>query len=154
MRTLTEKAQIVALLAHEGQRYGDKPYSYHLRGVVELIDGYYKDDADYNELIQIAWLHDSIEDTRVSEDDLRKLGFSEAVILAVVAMTRRSDETYSRYIERLMGNSLAIKVKRADSLFNYLESRSQNKTGLMERYSKVLKTLDIHQSPLAGCLTE
>jgi hypothetical protein len=48
-----------------------------------------------------------------------------------------------------MSNSLAIKVKRADSLFNYLESRAQNKTGLIERYSKVLMKLNIKESPLA-----
>jgi len=154
MKEFITKAKMVALLAHDGQRYGNHPYSYHLGGVVDLVTRYYADDSNLRDLIQIGWLHDSIEDTRVSEDDLRKLGFSESVISAVIAMTRLETETYNDYIERLLSNALAVKVKRADSLFNYLESKKQGNKGLMKRYTKVLTKLSIEHSPLSTAWSE
>ena len=63
-----------------------------------------------------AVLHDVLEDTGTTPDDLRRLGYPEREVLALVALTKRSDEDddYAAFIERVRGNPLAATVKRAD----------------------------------------
>src|SRR5947208_2264570 len=48
----------------------------------------------------VAVLHDTLEDTDLTEADLRREGFIEAVIAGVVAMTRRYDESYTDFVSR------------------------------------------------------
>lgn len=62
----------------------------------------------------VSLLHDVIEDSDVTAEDLRADCFPEVVIEAVVALTRRSGESYMAFIERLKPNELARKVKLAD----------------------------------------
>lgn len=62
----------------------------------------------------VSLLHDVIEDSDVTAEDLRADGFPEVVIEAVVALTRQAGESYMAFIERLKPNELARKVKLAD----------------------------------------
>ena len=48
----------------------------------------------------VAALHDVVEDTCLTLDDLRECGFSERVVSAVDALTRRAGETYVAFIQR------------------------------------------------------
>src|SRR5262249_20867350 len=81
MATL-EKAIELAARAHAGQK--DKqnlPYILHPLRVMMRVEG--------EEAQMVAVLHDTIEDTDLTEDDLRRAGFSEAVIAGVLACTHR-----------------------------------------------------------------
>ncbi|HET6251968.1 MAG TPA: hypothetical protein VFE47_30060 [Tepidisphaeraceae bacterium] len=62
----------------------------------------------------VAVLHDVVEDTGRTFDDLRKVGFSEEVIAALDCVTKRQGESYEQFIERSAANPVATKVKLAD----------------------------------------
>ena len=61
-----------------------------------------------------ALLHDVVEDTPVTIEHLRALGFPPAVIEAVDALTKRPGEDYFRFIDRVSAYPLARSIKLAD----------------------------------------
>lgn len=91
----------------------------------------------------VALLHDVIEDTSITLDDLRDKGYSDEIIVAIDALTRRTGETYSAYIERLSNNKLARHVKIADLRHNLQPERVAmfGNTSLVKRYQKALRIL-------------
>jgi (p)ppGpp synthase/HD superfamily hydrolase len=98
-----------ALDAHRGQvdRYG-QPFIVHpLRLMLSLP--LHDLDAQI-----VALLHDVVEDTPYTLDDLRQRGYAEAIIEAVDCLTRRETETYEEFIQRIKPNALARRVKLAD----------------------------------------
>ena len=62
----------------------------------------------------VAMMHDLLEDTDITAEDLRKEGFSDEVVAAVVCLTKIEGEDYADYIERICQNKLAARVKLAD----------------------------------------
>ena len=62
----------------------------------------------------VAILHDVVEDSDVTLDDLRAEGFSDEVVDAVDHVTRRDGESYEAFIERIAPHPLARRVKIAD----------------------------------------
>ena len=104
---LYDKALQIAVRAHKGQK--DKAghdYILHPIRVSERCD-------DPRAKI-VALLHDTIEDTDVTADYLREEGFTEEIVEAVLAMTRREGEEYDDYVRRAAQNELGRMVKRAD----------------------------------------
>ncbi|HEU5366990.1 MAG TPA: hypothetical protein VFU69_00935 [Ktedonobacterales bacterium] len=102
-----EDAIVLAMQAHRGQvdKVG-QPYVLHLLRVMMRLEG---------EAAQMAGvLHDLVEDTGYSFDDLRALGYAEGLIQALDCLTRRPEESYEQFIERARANPLARRVKRAD----------------------------------------
>jgi (p)ppGpp synthase/HD superfamily hydrolase len=102
-----ERALQIAAKAHEGQR--DKeglPYILHPLRAMMRVEG---EDARI-----VAVLHDVIEDTPVTADDLRAAGFTEAVVAAVVCVTHPKGEPYADYVVRCKRNAVARRVKLAD----------------------------------------
>ena len=61
-----------------------------------------------------AILHDVIEDSDYSEEDLRSSGIPDDVIKAVLCLTKRENEPYDVFIERVLQNKIATQVKIAD----------------------------------------
>ena len=105
-----EDAIALAVHAHRGQRdkYG-APYILHpLRVMHRLGPG-------ATEAQQMAAvLHDVVEDTPFSLDKLRRLGCPGIVLDALDRLTRRKEETYEQFVERILPDALARRVKRAD----------------------------------------
>ena len=66
----------------------------------------------------VAALHDVVDDTAVTLDYLRTLGFDEHVVLAVDAITKRPGETLAESMARVAASPLALIVKRADISHN------------------------------------
>jgi hypothetical protein len=62
----------------------------------------------------VAVLHDTLEDTSLTEDDLRREGFSETVITAVKAVTHQDGESYTDFVIRASRLETARRVKLAD----------------------------------------
>ena len=62
----------------------------------------------------VAVLHDVIEDTPVTADDLRAAGFAAPVVAAVVRVTHRKEQSYADYVVGCRGDDLARRVKLAD----------------------------------------
>jgi len=102
-----ERAIEIAVKVHRGQT--DKagaPYILHpLRVMMRM--------QTENEMAA-AVLHDVIEDTGMTLDDLRKTDLPKTVIETVDCLTRRSGESYDTYIERILEHSIAHKIKIAD----------------------------------------
>ena len=116
--TLTN-AFVLAREAHEGQvDKSGEPYILHPQAVANMVQtwGY---GPEYR---AAAYLHDVLEDTNVTEAELRAL-FPEVVADAVVALTHRKGETRKAYYERVKRNEIALIVKRADVWHNGLEER-------------------------------
>ena len=61
-----------------------------------------------------TYLHDTAEDTYVTLEDLKKMGFSDKVISAIGTISKRANEDYEEYIKRVSANELAKKVKLCD----------------------------------------
>jgi (p)ppGpp synthase/HD superfamily hydrolase len=102
-----EKALQIAAQAHEGQKDMEGlPYILHPLRVMQKVQG--------EEAMIVAVLHDVIEDTPVTADDLRKSGFSDKVVTALLCVTHRKDEPYADYVVRCKGNEIARRVKLAD----------------------------------------
>jgi (p)ppGpp synthase/HD superfamily hydrolase len=115
MATL-ERAIEIAVRAHSGQR--DKqgmPYILHPLRVMMAVQS---EDAKI-----VAVLHDILEDTSVTEEDLRKEGFSEVVIAGILGVTRRKHESYTDFVIRASQHELSREVKLADLADNSSLSR-------------------------------
>ncbi len=118
MATL-DKALQIAARAHEGQRDKDgRPYILHQLRVMAAVQG--------EEARAAAVLHDVLEDTSVTADELRAEGFSAAVLGAVDCLTHRGGEPYADYVVRCKGNAVARAVKLAD-----LEDNSRPERALL-----------------------
>ncbi len=118
---MLDKAIRIAAIAHEGQTdKAGQPYIMHpLRVMFSRKD----------EIERIcAVLHDVIEDTDISLADLRNEGFSQDVLTALDALTKRTGENYEDFIERVIENNIACNVKLADLTDNMDLSRISNPT--------------------------
>ena len=136
MITAIDKAKALAQLMHRGQtdKQG-KPYFGHVERVASSRKlKIYMD-------IQVAYLHDIIEDTAVTADDLLALGFDADVVACVQTLTRMDDEKYFDYIGRVAKNDVCTRVKLADLDDNMDPSRGPIPDSLLSRYQKAQKIL-------------
>jgi (p)ppGpp synthase/HD superfamily hydrolase len=120
-----EDAITLAAVAHRDQT--DKaglPYILHPLRVMGSFLAPEDEDARI-----VAVLHDVVEDTYVDLDLLKTYGYAPAVLEAIDAISRRHDETYPAYIERVARNPLAVRVKLAD-LHDNLDRRRLS-TGML-----------------------
>ena len=74
----------------------------------------------------VAYLHDVLEDTDATVDDLINLGLLQEEIDAIVLLTKPKGEEYSAYIERVSKNRLATVVKMSDLRHNMQIDRIPN----------------------------
>ncbi|MBQ9871933.1 MAG: bifunctional (p)ppGpp synthetase/guanosine-3',5'-bis(diphosphate) 3'-pyrophosphohydrolase [Eubacterium sp.] len=135
---MTKKAIRFAFQAHEGQldRSG-LPYILHPLHLAEQMTS---EDACVT-----ALLHDVLEDTDVTVEDLRKEGFSETQIEAVELLSRSEDEDYFDYVRRIRSNALAKEVKLADLAHNRdrtrLEYISEKDEKRFQKYTEAVRIL-------------
>ena len=108
MKTVDEIIRI-AVNAHDGQKdLEGNPAILHVLAVGLMGE---------TELEQkIGFLHDVVEDTNLSIEDLRKMGVEEDVLQAVDLLTHREGISYEEYVRNifLSGNKAAIQVKVND----------------------------------------
>jgi hypothetical protein len=94
----------------------------------------------------VAVLHDVVEDTDWTFDRLRIEGFTESVLEALDAVTRREGESYEDFVQRAARNPIGRNVKRADLLDNLDLSRIPVPTASdhdrIAKYRKALSLLD------------
>jgi len=104
---MLQKATSIATEAHKGQRDRyDAPYIFHVMRV--MMRGKNEDEK------LAALLHDVVEDTEYTFEDLQNERFPEHIIEAVRCLTKGKDEPYDDYINRVKTNKLAIAVKIND----------------------------------------
>lgn len=105
---ILNRAIEIATKAQEGaiDKYG-APYNNHVTRVMNM------GETDNKKIVGI--LHDVIEDTHWTFEDLEKEGFSKEVIYSLKCVTKISEsEDYTEFINRVIINTLAVKVKLND----------------------------------------
>lgn len=113
---LTKKALKLAYAAHAGQvDKAGMPYIFHPYEVALQVQA--------EEEVCAALLHDVVEDTDWTMEDLRAAGFPETVLEAVQLLTHDPAVPYLDYVRALCGNPIAVAVKRADLHHNSARTR-------------------------------
>ena len=109
--SLTKKALKLCFEAHKEQV--DKtglPYVFHPFHLAEQMD---------DEISTVcALLHDVIEDTEITHDMLRDMGFPAEVLDVLALLTHDEDVPYMDYVKIISKNPIATKVKIADLRHN------------------------------------
>jgi len=142
-----DKALQIAAKAHEGQADKDGlPYILHPLRVMNSVEG--------PEARIVAVLHDVIEDTDVTEEDLRREGFGEPVLAALACLTHRKGDSYAEYVVRCRGNEVARRVKLADLEDNSRPSRALLRPDRIEPDMARLRKYFLAYKFLTDMLTE
>lgn len=134
-----EIALQIALDAHQGQvDKANLPYILH---PLRLMNKFKQTDLQI-----IALLHDVVEDSDFTIENLRQSGFSELILEVIECLTKRENENYDGFIERIRKNAFATQVKIADIKDNLDLSRLSGELTAKDverilKYHKALKTL-------------
>ncbi|SIQ15033.1 HD domain-containing protein [Paracoccus thiocyanatus] len=139
-----EQAISIAAQAHRGQRdRAGRPYILHPLRMMLAADG---DDQRI-----VAVLHDVVEDSDWTIDQLRAAGLDLRLAQAVDALTRRKDEDYFDFVDRAGRNVLARAVKILDLCDNSDTARLKNAgpedQERLEKYGKAMRRLAQSQPP-------
>lgn len=136
---MTRKAMKIAYAAHAGQ--ADKtgvPYIYH---PIHLAESMTEEKA-----VITALLHDVVEDTDITIDDLAREGFHGDILTALTLLTHNPAEEYMDYISRLSTCPLARKVKLADLRHNSdvtrLDAIDEKTARRLEKYRRAIQLLE------------
>ncbi|KAB8186902.1 HD domain-containing protein [Nonomuraea phyllanthi] len=142
-----EDAYRLAEKAHHGQT--DKagvPYIHHPLAVADAL-------TEHGEQARIAGiLHDVIEDTDVTAEDLLAAGVEADTVDAILSVTRREGEAYADFIRRAAAHPMGRLVKRADIGHNSAPDRlatlePRQAASLARRYRQALAILDEAETP-------
>ena len=133
-----EKAISIAIEAHKGQfdKAGD-PYILHpLRVMFQM---------ETKEEMIAAVLHDVLEDTAITSDQLKEMGFSERVLEALDSVTKKAGEKYEDFVQRAALHPIGKKIKLADLRDNMdlsrLEEITDNDIKRVKKYHGALKII-------------
>ena len=135
-----ERAIEIAVLAHTGQK--DKS------GVENILHPLRVMERGKTEVEKICGvLHDVVEDSDWTIEDLINEGFSEEVISVIKCLTKETDnEDYDEFIERIAKDPIATKVKLNDLLDNMditrLNELSEQDLHRLNKYLRAYKKLN------------
>ena len=140
----TKKAMRVCFAAHKDQL--DKsglPYVFHPFHLAEQMP-----DED---TAVTALLHDVAEDSGITLDDLRDMGFSERVLHALSLLTHDPAVPYQEYVRRIGSDPVARAVKIADLTHNSdlsrLDEPTEDDLKRAGKYAAALAVLTSEQCP-------
>ena len=140
---VVDRACHVAMMSHGGDRnkHDGELYMLHVHRAAYLV----KRAGGTANQMAVAYLHDVVEDTSVTLNDLRLL-FEDSIIRSVEAITKRDGETIEQYLERVKGNPDARFVKyHGDTMDNFRRNHmitdDTKALKFARRYSLVFSTL-------------
>ncbi len=144
-----ERALLVAKKAHANQTYDIYPYIFHIKQVVRIAE-----ELGYDESIIVASvLHDALEDTELSFNDLKK-AFGEEVAEIVYCVTdelgRNRKERKEKTYPKIQGNWKATVVKICDRIANMEHSNLYNQklfSTYQKEYDDLVKNLKSDDHP-------
>lgn len=144
MPLLLAKEAASRLLAHGYEAHRDQtdksgiPYVFHPIHVAEQM-------TDETTTV-VALLHDVVEDTDYTLDDLRAMGFGEEAIDALALLTHREHVPYLQYVSQIKDNRIARAVKLADLRHNSDTSRlvelDEKAMARLEKYKAAIEILE------------
>lgn len=132
---MQEIARSFAVAAHGEQKYGDKPYVFHLDAVASLAAPYGE------EAVVVAYLHDAVEDTSATIQDIGNV-FGAKVAACVSLLTdeaganrqERKAKTYGKLADVRGETKIALIVKAADRLANARACLADRRLDLLKVY--------------------
>ena len=135
-QSMFELALSIAKKAHEGQ--------YDKAGVVYIKHPLFVASlGDTQEEKAVALLHDVLEDSPYTAEELILAGLPETVVTAVQVLTKKKGQDYQQYLELVKSNPIARCVKLADLKHNSDLSRLATITEKnLERFEKYKKAID------------
>ena len=138
LNTLLQKAIDLAHQAHAQQvDKGGQPYINHPLRVMAKME-------TLQEKI-VAVLHDVVEDSDLTLEDLLVQGFPADIVDSIAALTKIAGEEYETYLQRVMENAIALRVKIADMTDNLDISRIPHPTAKdwqrLNKYQQILPRL-------------
>ncbi len=135
---LTKKALKLCFEAHKNQT--DKtglPYVFHPFHLAEQMTDEYTTVT--------ALLHDVVEDTDYTLNDLKEMGYPDEVITALSLLTHDDSSEYMEYVKRLKNNPIARAVKLADlkhnsdlSRYDTIDNRAVKRTAKYQQAIEIL----------------
>jgi len=136
-KSLVDRAKKFATEKHEGQKYGDCPYTIHLKSVVDEVEAFKFPKA----VVAAAWLHDILEDTPVNFSELQSL-FGKEVAELVEAVTDEPGKNRKERAKKTLPKiyrvgTLAIALKLCDRISNVMACiRGLGNVKLLGMYKK------------------
>lgn len=135
----TKKALKLCFEAHKEQvDKSGMPYVFHSFHLAEQMQT--------EETTVVALLHDLVEDTDYTIDDLTSMGFGRTVTDAIALMTHADGVAYMDYVREIKNNPIAKAVKLADLKHNSdltrLDIVDEKALKRKEKYSKAIKLLE------------
>jgi len=133
-----QRALEIAVEAHKNQKQKNgTPYALHpIRLSLSL---------ESEEQKIVALLHDVVEDTSWTFEDLEQEGFSKDILAALRLLTHNDGSPYDEYIERLASNPLAKAVKLADLTdnmdFKRIPEPTENDFARLQKYHRAWRRL-------------
>lgn len=129
----------VSAVSHEGQYdKGGNPYFLHPQAVAASLES--------TEHKIVAYLHDVIEDTDVTPEELIEMGFTYRIVNSIRILTKTDGVSYEDYLKTVKMDSNAWHVKMADIKHNMDISRIKNPGeadfARLEKYKKALDFLE------------
>jgi (p)ppGpp synthase/HD superfamily hydrolase len=147
---IIKHAQAIMKMAHNSQfdKGGTDYYLHPLRVAQEAKKMF---NTEYDKFIGecVALLHDVIEDSNLTADDLVNENFENAIVSRVVCMTRKDGESYMDYIKRIGEDNICRIIKMCDLKDNMdvtrldkLKDEDLNRIKKYHKAYKYLKNLD------------
>ena len=135
-QSMLELALSLAKKAHEGQL--DKAGVDYIEHPIYVASQVCTEDEK-----AVALLHDVIEDSSVTAEELLNAGLPETVVTAVQILSKKKGQDYQTYLKTVKSNPLARAVKLADLKHNSDLSRLETITDKdLERLEKYKKAID------------
>lgn len=136
--TMTKKAMKLSFDAHRDQvDKSGMPYVFHAFHLAEQMT-----DEDTT---VAALLHDVVEDTETTLEDLEKAGFSGKVLDALALLTHDERTPYLEYVAKLKDNPVARAVKLADLAHNSdltrLDTVTEKDMARVKKYGEAIRIL-------------
>lgn len=136
---LVKKALKLCFEAHKEQTdKGGIPYVFHPFHIAETMPN--------EESVLVALLHDVVEDTDYTLEDLRDEGFPPNVVEAVALLTHDKAVPYLEYIKAIKYNPLARRVKLADlrhnSTLSRIDAADKKAMERIQKYAQAMRILE------------
>lgn len=134
-------ARAIAHIAHHGQEdKAGNPYISH----PERVANYLAERGERGVVIAAGWLHDVLEDTNLTREDLHEAGVDWPTIVIVEAVTRKPGITAEDYYAGIYASPDARRVKEADIADNTNPERlalldDTTVARLTRKYAKALR---------------
>lgn len=109
----TQAFVLERIIVHDIADKGENFYYEHVSRVAISLSKRYGEDTF---LVNLAYMHDMIEDDLITNEELKERGYSQEFLDSLSLLTRKKEDSYEQYIQKLIDSEdiNALRVKRAD----------------------------------------